>query len=72
VTLHIRGIGEWSAKLVKLAENQEEVDIMVEGPYGQLRVDIDNEDRYKVVLLVSGGIGVTHCQSVGKTFTKST
>lgn len=66
VTLHIRGIGEWSAKLVKLAENQEEVDIMVEGPYGQLRVDIDNEDRYKVVLLVSGGIGVTHCQSVGK------
>jgi predicted ferric reductase len=66
VTLHVRAIGVWSQKLVELAQKQGEVDIMVEGPYGQLRVDIDNEDRYKLALLVSGGIGVTHCQSVGK------
>ena len=27
---------------------------------------MDNDDRYPIVLLVSGGIGVTPCQSVGK------
>ena len=76
VTLHIRALGDWSNKLLNLAkkkmkENLEtqaetEVSILVEGPYGCLSVDIDDHRRYQMVLCVSGGIGVTHCQSVTK------
>jgi NADPH oxidase len=76
VTLHIRALGGWSGKLVELAEKQHagrsgandlrEVSIFLEGPYGSLTVDLDDHKRYKHVLLVCGGIGVTHCQSVGK------
>jgi len=29
-------------------------------------VDLENDNKYKMVLFVSGGIGVTPCQSVGK------
>ena len=37
----------------------------MEGPYGSLSLDIDDV-RYKTALCVSGGIGVTPCQSIGK------
>lgn len=67
VTLHIRALGGWSGKLVDLAEEVErEVSILLEGPYGSLTLDLDDRKRYKHILLVCGGIGVTHCQSVGK------
>jgi predicted ferric reductase len=66
VTLHVRGLGNWSKKLVDLAKEKSEVSILLEGPYGSLSVDIDDGNRYKMVLLVSGGIGATHCSSVAK------
>jgi NAD(P)H-flavin reductase len=51
---------------MELATCKEEVSIYMEGPYGSLAVDIEDDGRYKVTVLVSGGIGVTHCQSIGK------
>lgn len=66
VTLHVRGLGNWSKRLVDLAKQKDEVSVLLEGPYGSLSVDIDDASRYKMVLLVSGGIGVTHCSSVAK------
>jgi predicted ferric reductase len=66
VTLHIRGLGGWTERLVELSEKEQEVPIFLEGPYGSLGVDIDDPEKYKYILLVCGGIGVTHCQSVGK------
>ncbi len=67
VTLHIRGLGNWTDKVVKLAEEEDgqEVDILMEGPYGSLSVDL-NDPRYGMVLCVCGGIGVTHCRSVAR------
>ena len=65
ITLHVRGLGGWTKKLFNLAEQQPVIELLVEGPYGSLSIDMDDDDRYKMVLLVSGGIGVTHCQSVG-------
>jgi NADPH oxidase len=56
VTLHIRRAGNWTSSLYKLAEQGNEVDILIEGPYGNLGVDVFG-DRYKMVILVSGGIG---------------
>ncbi len=56
VTLHIRRSGNWTSSLYKLAEQGKEVDILIEGPYGNLGVDVFG-DRYKMVILFSGGIG---------------
>lgn len=66
VTLHVRARGDWSKRLLELAKLKQEVVILLEGPYGSLSVDIDDDQRYKMVLLVSGGIGVTNCSSIAK------
>jgi predicted ferric reductase len=67
VTLHVRRLGKWSERLVELAKAKDEVPILIEGPYGSLSVDVDDDSRFQMALLVSGGIGVTHCQSVART-----
>jgi hypothetical protein len=56
VMLHIRKAGNWTSALFDLAQKQEEVSILIEGPYGNLSVDIMG-DRYKNILFISGGIG---------------
>lgn len=56
VTFHIRKAGNWTSALYELAGKQKEVSIMMEGPYGSLGVDLVG-DRYKMVMLVGGGIG---------------
>ena len=69
VTVHIRVLGNWTQKLAKLAQEVDSVNILIEGPYGSLSVDLDDVDKYKMVLLVSGGIGVTPMQSIFNTLT---
>jgi predicted ferric reductase len=66
VTLHVRGLGNWTKKLVALAETKGEVPILIEGPYGVSSVNIDDHEKYQMALCVSGGIGVTHCASMAK------
>jgi predicted ferric reductase len=56
VTIHIRRAGDWTNALYELAKKKSEISIMMEGPYGSLGVDLVG-DRYKMVMLVSGGIG---------------
>jgi len=64
VTLHIRKAGGWTKALYALARKQSEVDILIEGPYGSVGVDLTNPYRYQTVMLFSGGIGVTPMQSL--------
>lgn len=70
MTLHIRALGDWTTKLVELAheceKNKTPIDVLMEGPYGSISVEINNCEKYKLVLFVSGGIGVTACQSIAK------
>lgn len=68
LTLHVRALGDWSRRLVQLAANQPQATttVVMEGPYGACAVDVQNQEHYTMVLLVSGGIGVTPCQSIGK------
>ena len=66
VTLHIRELGDWTNRLVQLATKTRTTQVWLEGPYGALSVDMEDEERYKMALFVSGGIGVTPCQSIGK------
>jgi predicted ferric reductase len=64
VTLNIRVCGNWTRELEKLAEENDCIDILCEGPYGSLGVDLISKDRYKIVIFLSGGIGVTPMQSI--------
>ena len=63
VTLHIRKAGDWTSALYDLAKKKMEVSILLEGPYGSVGVDLAS-DRYKMVMLFSGGIGVTPMQAL--------
>ena len=65
VTLHIRKAGWWTKSLYDLARTKdgEPVEICMEGPYGSVGVDLQS-DKYGMVLLFSGGIGVTPMQSI--------
>lgn len=64
VTLHIRKGGNWTTDLYSLASEQPEIDILMEGPYGSVGVDLTNPYKYQTVMLFSGGIGVTPMQSL--------
>ena len=56
VTLHIRNVGYWTNKLYQIADTCADINILLEGPYGSLAVDLFSE-RYKMIMLFSGGIG---------------
>lgn len=68
VSLFIRGLGGWSRALVDRANEttHEQLTVLIQGPYGNLSLDLDldNGNVYPIVLCISGGIGVTVCQSV--------
>lgn len=57
VTLHIRVAGQWTSDLYQLARKTKEISILLEGPYGNVGVDILNDRKYKRIMLISGGIG---------------
>jgi len=57
VSMHIRVAGNWTKALHELAFKKSTVPFMMEGPYGNFGVDVMSDKRYKVALLISGGIG---------------
>jgi predicted ferric reductase len=59
VRFYVRRTGSWTKALFDLAERKHEVDILMEGPYGNLSVDLIKDRKYKNVMLISGGIGGT-------------
>lgn len=63
ITLHIRTRGSWTKRLYALSKKKNRVPVLIEGPYGSLNVDLTSK-RYSMVMLISGGIGVTPMQSI--------
>lgn len=68
VMIHIRVLGDWTLRLQKLIASKPKSGYdwngllcIMEGPYGELQVDIN---KYKSIVMVSGGIGITPLQSV--------
>eukprot|EP00979_Chaetoceros_neogracilis_P007082 scaffold1476_cov139-Chaetoceros_neogracile.AAC.9 len=53
--LHIKKSGNWTSSLCNLANSKSEVSILLE--------DL-NSNRYGIVVLIAGGIGVTPMQSI--------
>ncbi|KAK9804347.1 hypothetical protein WJX72_008325 [[Myrmecia] bisecta] len=66
VMLHVRALGDWTRKLLKVApaatEAPQQIRVHIEGPYGSPQMDLSTP-RYQIFLLVSGGIGITPMQS---------
>ena len=63
ITMHIRKSGHWTSALYALAEKKGQINVFMEGPFGSVGVDLMS-DRYKMVMLFSGGIGVTPMQAI--------
>ena len=65
VKLLIRKLGNWTTALHDLAKTKSAIPFLIEGPYGNLSVDLLAHDRkYRHVMLIGGGIGVTPMESI--------
>ncbi|RLN73666.1 hypothetical protein BBJ28_00006320 [Nothophytophthora sp. Chile5] len=74
VTFHIKALGDWTTKLLTAAlkreasamriEGASTFDILVDGPYGSVSVDMETPTTYSHFVLFSGGIGVTPMRSI--------
>jgi predicted ferric reductase len=73
VSVHVRVLGDWTSHLQQLGSKLQKqsstplepapLKAYISGPMGCPSVDLDS-DRYKCVLLISGGIGITPMQSI--------
>uniref|UniRef100_A0A8C2H5P2 NADPH oxidase 1 n=1 Tax=Cyprinus carpio TaxID=7962 RepID=A0A8C2H5P2_CYPCA len=62
-SVHIRLVGDWTEKLIKMVENLPEGGMAVDGPFGTASEDVFD---YEVSMLVGAGIGVTPFASILK------
>lgn len=69
-TLHVRALGDWTKALNSLAKEVtsiDEVDVLVQGPYGAPSEAVWNHEH---VVLVAAGIGVTPFSSIIQTYSR--
>ncbi len=67
LTFYIKAEGDWTEKLRDAAKEGTggetggitEMPIYLEGPYGNLSIDVFNPSSYPVALFISGGVGIT-------------
>lgn len=71
VTFHIKAMGDWTHKLMAAvaASTGEGVgaspfDVLIDGPYGSVSIDVESPSTYSHFVLFSGGIGVTPMRSL--------
>lgn len=65
VTFHIKVLGDWTKGLYdQTTESPTPFEMLVDGPYGAVSIDIENFSTYSHVVLISGGIGITPMQSI--------
>ncbi len=64
VSFHIRVLGDWTRRLEAIVGTiEKKLVVWIDGSYGNPSIDIDS-DKYKIFLMVSGGIGITPLQSI--------
>ncbi|EEY67263.1 ferric reductase, putative [Phytophthora infestans T30-4] len=74
VTFYIKAVGDWTTKLLTVALKREAsamrldgpstFDLLVDGPYGKLALDLSTPTVYSHVVLLAGGIGMTPMRSI--------
>lgn len=58
LTFYVKNFGDWSKKLAMIAEKQDEITVIVNGPYGIPTVNIE-DSSIRHFVLVAGGIGIS-------------
>ena len=70
ITVHFKTLGNWTRCIAKLLEEEagltQEMHILVEGPFGNVSMDLSDNKQYPIVLCISSGIGVTPNISIAK------
>lgn len=61
--IHVQALGNHTQKLTEVAKGRRSLWVRVDGPYGNQRI---NYRRFPVLLLISGGIGITPCIGILK------
>ncbi|KAE9285616.1 hypothetical protein PF008_g26872 [Phytophthora fragariae] len=66
---YIKSSGDWTAKVLEAASrsngaSEAPFDILVDGPYGKVSVDIDSPETYSHFVIFAGGIGMTPMRSI--------
>jgi predicted ferric reductase len=64
VTIHIQKVGGWTSALHDLVQTKEDISILIEGPFGNIGVDLSSNRYHSMIMLASGGIGITPMQSI--------
>lgn len=80
VTIHIKQLGDWTKRLAKLVRDRGSnssdgagckvvtpFSVLVDGPYGNVTVDIESPGAYSHYVLLSGGVGITPMLSIVNT-----
>ncbi|RLN73665.1 hypothetical protein BBJ28_00006323 [Nothophytophthora sp. Chile5] len=69
VTFHIKAVGDWTNALYEAAsesvtDSVVPFDILVDGPYGSLSIDIESPATYSHYVALAAGMGVTPIRSI--------
>ncbi|KAG6944309.1 hypothetical protein JG688_00017150 [Phytophthora aleatoria] len=67
VTFYIKAVGDWTTKREASAmrlDGPSTFDLLVDGPYGKISLDLSTPTVYSHVVLFSGGIGMTPMRSI--------
>jgi len=69
VTLHIKVVGDWTRRLLRFIGDESTgkkvpVDLLIDGPYGGISIDIYRPQTYSHVVLLSEGAGVLPMRSI--------
>jgi hypothetical protein len=70
LTFYIKAAGDWTEKLQAITKQQaaekgqetaghSEISLYLEGPYGNLSIDVFDAETYPVAIMISGGVGIT-------------
>jgi NAD(P)H-flavin reductase len=64
VAFYMKAAGDWTRQVYAAASKSDTLDILVDGPYGRVSIDVDASETYSHFALFAGGIGVTPMRSV--------
>ncbi|ETI35119.1 hypothetical protein F443_18498 [Phytophthora nicotianae P1569] len=66
VSFYIKASGDWTNKLFEMASKNDgaPLDILVDGAYGRVSIDLENPEIYAHFALFAGGIGITPMRSI--------
>ncbi|KAG7386903.1 hypothetical protein PHYPSEUDO_015108 [Phytophthora pseudosyringae] len=69
VRFHIKAVGDWTMTLLQAApearnERENPFKILIDGPYGNLSIDIEDSAAYSHFVFFAGGMGVTPMRAI--------